>query len=273
MELALDSTGPSDGRPVVLMHGLSSSRSTYRDVVPRLVADGCRVLNVDLRGHGGSGPGSRYRASDYAADVVELLESERAPAVLVGHSLGGVTASAVAAGAPGLVAGLFLEDPPLFEGDEAVRAASPAARFFPEFVAAIRGWQGRGASVAEVAAALGAQPSPHGGTALARLGPAAMETRARSILDFDAAAMDAAISGETWVDFDPTAPMPCPVTIVAADPTVGAVFLPDHGRRYRAAVPQAAVEVIDGQAHGIHDDPAGRGPYLDALGRFLASIT
>lgn len=273
MQLAFDSAGPSDGRTVVLLHGLTSSRETYRRIVPAIVADGWRVLNADLRGHGQSGSGPRYQAGDYAADVAQLIESEApAPAVIVGHSLGGLTASALAVSNPELVAGLFLEDPPLFEGDETTRNASPAASFFPAFVAQVRRWQDTGADVAEVATALGSQPSPHGTSAGERLGSQSMEARARAVLAFDPATMDAAISGDTWTGYDPTAPMSCSVTIVAADPKVGAVFLPEHGEHYQAAVPQALVQTIAGQAHGIHDDPEGRGPYLAALEGFLATI-
>lgn len=272
MQLAYDTAGPRGAPSVVLLHGLTSSRASYADIVP-VVARTWRVLNVDLRGHGQSGRGTRYRAGDYAADVAELIEAEGAgPAVVVGHSLGGVTASALAASSPQLVAGLFLEDPPLFEGDAATRQASPAARFFPAFVAQIRTWQGNGTSEGDVAAALGEQPSAHGTSAGERLGPERMEARARALRTFDPAAMDAAISGETWQGYDPTTPVSCPVTVLAADPNVGAVFRPEHGSRYVAAVPQAQIQTIAGQAHGIHDDPVGQVAYVEALSQFLTRM-
>ncbi len=273
MRLANDRFGTEGGRTIVLLHGLTSSRSSYRGIVPALVERGCRGLNVDLRGHGETGPGHRYRADDYAADVIDLLdEAGIGPAVLVGHSLGGVTATAVAVARPDLVSAVFLEDPPLFEGDDKIRQASPAARFFPIFAARIRGWQEAGTTPADVAEVLGNQPSPLGGRAVERLGPDRMLARADDLLAFDPAAIDAAIGGETWQGYDPLTPLPCPVTVVAADPDVGAVFLPDHGRWFTAANPQARIETITGQAHGIHDDPDGRTAYLAALDRFLAAL-
>ena len=272
MRLVFDRSGPADGLPVVLLHGLSGSRRSYDDIVGHV--DPVRpVLNADLRGHGESPRADSYRAVDFAADVAELIRAEcDGPAVVVGHSLGGLTGSVLAAAAPELVAGLFLEDPPLYEGDDEIRAASPAAAFFPQFVAAIRAWQAGAVDAEKVAAAIGLQPSPHGGTTLQRLGRQRIAARAMALLDFDPRAMDAAISGETWEGYDPSAAVRCPVTLLRADPAVGAVFRPDDEAPFRAAVPQAEVVMAPGQAHGIHDDPEGRALYLDALDRFLAGL-
>jgi pimeloyl-ACP methyl ester carboxylesterase len=272
VRLAFDTHGPSDGRTIVLLHGLSDNRRTWDGCVEDL-ARSHRLLVADLRGHGESPHGGSYRAGDYATDVAELIEAEvGGPAIVVGHSLGGLTASALAAARPDLVAAIFLGDPPLFEGDAEARAASPAAAFFPAFVAAVRAWQAAGADEAEVVAATGGQPSPHGGTVVERVGPEAVAARARGLLRFDPRAMDAAIDGSTWDGYDPTAAMACPVTVLRADPAVGAVFLPENEAPYRAAVPHAEVILAAGQDHGIHGDPVGRGLFLDALEQFLADL-
>jgi hypothetical protein len=139
-------------------------------------------------------------------------------------------------------------------------------------VAAIRSWQAEGADAETVAAALGSQPSPHGGTTLERLGPDRVAARADALLRFDPRAMDAAISGQTWSGYDPTRPVPCPVMLLRADPAVGAVFRPDDEPVLHAAVPHAEVIMVPGQAHGIHDDPEGRAPYLESIDRFLAAL-
>ena len=87
--------------------------------------------------------------------------------------------------------------------------------------------------------------------------------------------MDAAIDGSTWDGYDPLAPISCPVTVLRADPAVGAVFRPEN-EAARSAVPAAEVVLAPGQAHGIHGgihgDPDGRAVYLDALDRFLAKL-
>ena len=163
VELAFDEEGPLDGRPIVLLHGLTDDRRGYGPVVEDL-APRYRLVAVDLRGHGESSHAARYRAVDYAADVADLVRARVSePAVIVGHSLGGLTAACLASTNAELVSGLFLEDPPLFEGDAARRAASPAASRFPALVARLRemhasGWRRR------VRGVVGATPYPYRGT-------------------------------------------------------------------------------------------------------------
>ncbi len=279
MDLAHDLFEPTrrpdvDRPTIVLLHGLSSSRETYSDVIPTIVEHGHRVCNADLRGHGETGPAPSYTVALYAQDVAELIRSRLGgdPAIIVGHSLGGLTASTLAASDPELVHAMLLEDPPLFEGDDTIRAASPAAGFFPLFVAKVRGWQEGGYSAEDVATALGRQPSPHGGTVEERNGAETCRAQARALLAFDPAAMDAAIDGTMWTDYDPLTPPPCPVTVLRADPAIGAVFQPDQAERFAEAIPHANIEMVAGAAHRIHNDPAGTEPYLAALIRFLDSL-
>ena len=97
MLLAHDLHGPIDATPLVLIHGVTESRHTWRPIIDR-ISDSFRVLAVDLRGHGESNHGDSYDPISYASDVVETMASAGfAKPVVVGHSLGGVVASAVAA--------------------------------------------------------------------------------------------------------------------------------------------------------------------------------
>ena len=120
--IAFDRHGDHSSPPVVLLHGLSSARSSYDAVVAHLLAHAVehrwiQVVNADLRGHGQSShvPTDSYDAAGYAADVIALIEHvDAGPALLVGHSLGGVVATAVAQQPPDLVSRLLLAAPPLF---------------------------------------------------------------------------------------------------------------------------------------------------------------
>ena len=67
---------------------------------------------VDHRGHGLSSRASRYLVTDYVADGIAFLKGLGAPAVLLGHSLGGLVCLGVVAAVPELVRGVILEDPP-----------------------------------------------------------------------------------------------------------------------------------------------------------------
>src|SRR3954469_6913213 len=95
--LAYDDTGGTVLPPVLLLHGVSSARSTWRRLVPTLEGR-CRTLALDLRGHGESGHASgTYTLEHYVPDVISFLEDRVGqPAVLFGHSLGGVVSATVA---------------------------------------------------------------------------------------------------------------------------------------------------------------------------------
>jgi pimeloyl-ACP methyl ester carboxylesterase len=87
-----------DGPPVLLLHGLAGHAEEWRDTAARLRA-AWRVWALDARGHGLSArlPGDvshRARVDDVAF-VVDRLQLE--PVVLVGQSLGGLTALSAAA--------------------------------------------------------------------------------------------------------------------------------------------------------------------------------
>ena len=107
--------GPSNGPPLVLIHGIGGRWANWSAVIDAFAED-WHVYAVDLRGHGDSGrtPDS-YRFIDYHIEIVEFLRNIVAqPAFLVGHSLGAVTSSGVCAVTPDLVAAAVLEDPPLY---------------------------------------------------------------------------------------------------------------------------------------------------------------
>lgn len=71
------------------------------------------VVMPDARGHGqSSAPEVGYQYNDLANDVVGLINVLRLPSpILIGHSMGGMTAAMVAAHQPNLLRGLILADP------------------------------------------------------------------------------------------------------------------------------------------------------------------
>jgi pyruvate dehydrogenase E2 component (dihydrolipoamide acetyltransferase) len=98
-----------DGSPLVLLHGLLDSCEGW-DAVCAATTRPC--IAVDLPGFGGSALPSRPRISAYADDVVALLEHLRIDRCrLVGHSLGGAVATAVAERAGERVSSLVLLAP------------------------------------------------------------------------------------------------------------------------------------------------------------------
>ncbi|MEU8691479.1 alpha/beta fold hydrolase [Streptomyces sp. NPDC048665] len=89
--LHYDDFGPSDGIPVVLIHGHPFNRTLWAPQAHALSAAGHRVITPDLRGYGESSvtPG-KVLLSDFADDIAVLLDHlniERA--VIGGVSMGG----------------------------------------------------------------------------------------------------------------------------------------------------------------------------------------
>jgi pimeloyl-ACP methyl ester carboxylesterase len=85
---------PGRGRPMVLLHGLLDDAAGWAQVMARSPHP---CLAFDLPGFAGSSPPIRPRIDAYAADVAEALALlDVAHATVVGHSLGGAVATALA---------------------------------------------------------------------------------------------------------------------------------------------------------------------------------
>ena len=91
---------PGEGVPVLLLHGLASSRRFWDLVVPGLA--GLRVVALDQRGHGDSErPSGPYDGATVVADACTALDAlGLSRVVVVGHSWGAGTALRLAATAP-----------------------------------------------------------------------------------------------------------------------------------------------------------------------------
>lgn len=104
--------------PVILIHGTGSNHLCWPAALRRLPA--CRVLAVDLPGHGrseGVGLQSLDGIADRLVDFLEALGLYRA--VFVGHSMGGAIALNLALRRPGhvsavglIASGAYLDVPP-----------------------------------------------------------------------------------------------------------------------------------------------------------------
>jgi len=113
--LELGASTPQDQLPIVLVHGASGNLQDLRLALGDRLAANRRVILVDRPGHGWSDrPGGVADASParQAALIAEALgRIGVARFVLLGHSLGGAVASALALAFPARVAGLVLLAP------------------------------------------------------------------------------------------------------------------------------------------------------------------
>lgn len=137
-----DHGGRSNAPPIVLLHGLMGRGRTWSRQVPWL-RDYGRVFTVDAAFHRGAehvgAPGPQELCTErFVADVAEVLTGiDRGPAVLIGHSMGGLHAWCTAAEYPELVAALVVEDmAPDFRG-RTTGAWTPWFASWPERFAAL----------------------------------------------------------------------------------------------------------------------------------------
>jgi 3-oxoadipate enol-lactonase len=97
---------------MVLLHALGEQATSWNSVTPRL-APLFRVVNLDLRGHGGSDWPGTYSFELMRDDVIAVLDALGLhDVVLVGHSMGGTVAYLVAQAQPERIKRLIIEDAP-----------------------------------------------------------------------------------------------------------------------------------------------------------------
>jgi esterase len=265
VRLHVEAAGAPDAPAVVFLHGVSGSAATY-GWLPDEITAGRRIVRIDLRGHGRSqhAPGT-YAVPQYTDDVAEALRAEIGrPAVLVGHSLGGVVAWTLAQRHPDLLVAAFLEDPPLYMGESEEHERNAAVPMFAQILDAVARWRAEGASEDEVAGELAAGPLA------ARNAEGAIEARAEALLQMDPGVLEGAVDRSTLADTDTSSPVGVPVTILAADDALSA-FPERHEQRLARSHPDVRVVRVAGASHGIHQERDHRADYVRELARFLAA--
>jgi len=112
-DLEVVEEGPRSGSPIVLIHCFTCAINYWNKMIPALARQH-RVIAIDLLGHGGSEkPRSGYTVSNQADLVAQALAKLGvSDAEVVGHSLGGAVAVALAQQSPALVNRVFIVDTP-----------------------------------------------------------------------------------------------------------------------------------------------------------------
>ena len=108
--MILHANDVGEGAPTVILHGLFGTASNFASIQKRL-ANGRRVVALDLRNHGRSG---HDPAMDYAIMAADVFETMAAlgieQAALVGHSMGGKVVMTAALHRPASVTRLLIAD-------------------------------------------------------------------------------------------------------------------------------------------------------------------
>lgn len=253
MKLATQSWGEK-GRPLaVLVHGLTGSSRSWWRVGPWFAANGWHALAVDLRGHGAS-PRMQdvEELGDLAADVREtvtaLLGSDARVDVLLGHSLGALTAMKLCEDHPDFARRLVLEDPPSGgnDPDETAREVEQsAARAREDPLALSREMLSENPSWAE-------EDATNSVAGLRDCDAWALASFRRSGLRWDLVALAGAV--------------PVPVLLLLGDEELGAALPAGERAAVAGALSRGSVEELEA-GHNVHrDDFEG---YLRVLGGWL----
>lgn len=110
MPLALAFEALGSGPPVVILHGLFGAGRNWTQVAQALAPDH-RVYLPDARNHGASPWAESMSYVEMAGDVLALIEREQLQRpFVIGHSMGGKTAMALALSHPEAIGGIAVID-------------------------------------------------------------------------------------------------------------------------------------------------------------------
>ena len=251
---------PYENAPsVVLLHGLTDNGLCWTRLADAL-CDRYDVIMPDTRGHGFSDkPEEGYGIIERAADVAGLIDAlglDRP--VLMGHSLGGQAATAVAGLYPELVRGIILEDPAWFERQESLEEMHAKAE---EWGAGLRHSQGleRAALIAECQ-----QNNPTWAQeeiepwadAHSQMSPQAL---VKILTTF---------TGDSWRGFLRQAQ--CPILLITAEPQRGSIITPEMVAEAARLWKDGREAHIPDAGHCIHREQFA--PVLAAVEAFLREV-
>ncbi|WP_234313649.1 alpha/beta fold hydrolase [Streptomyces sp. NBRC 109706] len=235
----LDSGG-DEALPVVLaLHGTFGRGAVFTRLA-RDLAGRARLIAPDQRGHGWSEPApGGFGREAFVADAAVLVEAlGLGPVVVLGHSLGGITAYQLAAAHSELVAALIIEDVgPVMRRPEVEQPTLD-----------VRGWPARAETRAALGALIEARGVPDASYFLRSAVPA--EDGWRLLFDWDVMmAVQEGGVGDWWADWLGS---DCPALLLrGAESTLLPAGLADA-----MVARRPGTERVDfpGAGHWVHDD-------------------
>jgi pimeloyl-ACP methyl ester carboxylesterase len=254
----VEAEGPSPS--IVFLHGVTDSLTSYLAPMSMLGGE-FRMLAMDFRGHGLSGhtPGE-YRVRDYAEDVLEFVNGVvREPALVVGHSLGSMVAASMSSVAPGLVRGVFLEDPPFYTAQMPAFRDTSDHRAFGGLREVLRQHKEAGQSVDALAQLVGTWPIHpllfDGRSLLDIAGPEVVRARAESLHRMDVEALQPVLDGTQFDGFNPDealAKIASPVHLLAGEVSLGGAVEQRDVERLASVIRRYTHRMLPGVGHMIH---------------------
>ncbi len=264
--------GPTAGSPLVMLHGGTGRWQLYSGMLSEL-GKRCHVYAPDLRGHGKSGwVRWGYTIRDYVEDIGAFLREVSGPAVLMGHSLGGIIAVATAKACPNLVRALIVGDAPLDAATWGQIMRDQRGKN-----AAWRALSGGTHTVEEIERLLG--DAPEGNSTLREIfgegSPIIHDLAERLYLhDPDMLGMLIEDYENVAAGYDMETMLPailCPVLLIQADPAAGGALADEEVQRALPLLLDSTHMRFSGMDHALLYDP--KGPPMVAVNAFLSQLS
>lgn len=259
--------GSASGKPLVMLHGGAWRWQEYLSLIPSL-GRRWHIYALDLRGNGRSGwvPG-KYRLEDFAEDNAEFVRRLTAPAVLVGHSIGGVIALMVAARCPDKVKALIIEDAVLTL-ENYKRIIDSSRDMFGLWLRLKKSAQSEQALSLALAEAYKDYPGITSGWILFFAGCLwQLDPTFFKVLLHD---FESFTKGYDYKQI--LAKINCPVLFLRGEPKLGAVMTDDELSWLRQNFSNVQFALIDEVGHLLHLQDQGQTPVLNAMTAFLDRI-
>ena len=247
--------------PLVLAHGITDDGLCWSPVAEVLAAE-YDVILADARGHGKSeAPADGYTLTNLGTELAGLIQAlELGKPVVLGHSMGAITALIVAGLFPDLPRAILLEDPPSFwMFSEGQVQNEEFLRGFSDWIVSNKR-KTRDDLLAE-----GRAQNP--GWSEAELYPWADSKHRFSTQ------ITGLINPPDMVSIDFPKLLKCilcPALFISADPKLGAASNEKAIAQIREYIPQLQVVHLLQAGHNIRRDQPGH--YLEVVQQFLASL-
>ncbi len=275
--------GPPSGPPLVLLHGVFARWRAFLPIIPALSMR-WRVYALDLRGHGKSGRVPRkYRPEDYIGDCVAFLQHQLAePAILLGHSAGGLCALGAAVQLPEKLRAVIICDAPLSVQRWAALESNEARI---GFWATLRNLAGLGCSAPELASLLAdipvsvsGQDKPGRYADRPGVDAASLRDWAQTLGQLDPEVLTFHIEGcmrecaesadlDAWFRH-----ISCPVLLLQGNPLLGGLMADRDVEHALSVFPEAYHVRIQDAGHDLGLSTWQVAPLLTALTNFLESL-
>jgi len=266
--------GPANGPPLVLLHGLGRRWQVFLPLIPALSLR-WHIFAPDLRGHGKSSRIHRgYHGPKYGEDIASFMrERVPIPAIVFGHSLGGMLAMWVAAHNPELVRALIL-------GDNMILVRRLKNPMYTALFSGLRDLTRKGGSVEQIASGIGKIVLPVAGRnesihirELPGNDEAYLLAWARCVQQADPETYDMTLDGSSLEGWDGEAVLrgiACPTLLLQGCPELGGLMSDADVAIASRLLPHHAHVKFRGLGHALFIQQPE--PVLRAVTNFLESL-